>query len=46
MEGMRNVYTILTGNFKGRGHFGDVIVDRRVVLMLKERDARVWIGFI
>jgi hypothetical protein len=37
---MGNVYTILTGNF------GDLVVDRRMVLILNERGARVWTGFI
>jgi hypothetical protein len=31
MEGMRNAYRILVGNFKGRDHSKDLGVDGRII---------------
>jgi hypothetical protein len=40
---MRNAYTILLGNLKGRDHFGDLAVRRRIILrrLLKQQDVMV-----
>jgi hypothetical protein len=30
---MRNAYTMLAGNLKGRNHFGDLEIDGRVMIL-------------
>jgi hypothetical protein len=45
---MRNAYRILSGNLKGRFHFGDPRPDGTVVLKWgsHKQDVMIWTGFI
>jgi hypothetical protein len=45
---LKNSYSILIGNLKGKDHLKDITVDGRIIVkrILRKQDVRVWAGII